>query len=404
MEDWVNMGNDKKLKILMINDSYREIGGVGRYIKIISEKLKERGHEIYLFALSDNNLETKNIKLFKYKYKDSLQRFISENLINFKLYMELRSYIKKINPDVIHFNNIGKSKKSFLFASRGFKKIHILHDFSSTNPYHDIIITNKNLIPILPIKYKNLRYYKSKNKDLIGLFFDFYLFNNPLIEKLFINKFISSSREMILKLRSSYKVRIEHLFYPIEKFNKNPRFNFNNILFIGRLVEQKGVSYLLEAFKIARNKNKKLRLIIIGYGDDFDIINKYAKYLKIDKYVKFTGNIDYNLLDKYYNNSFVLLIPSIWEETSPLVAYKAMANAKPIIAFNVGAIPDILKDGYNGFLVKKYDISGLAESILFLSKNEKVAKRLGMNGFKLAENKFDINYYTNSLIEIYKSL
>ena len=102
----------------------------------------------------------------------------------------------------------------------------------------------------------------------------------------------------------------------------------------------------------------------------------------------------------YYAMSDIVVVPSL-QEAFGLVVAEAMASGKPVIGSNVGGIPDQIIDGYNGFLVQPRKPKEIAEKILWLINNPEEARRMGMNGRRIVEEKFDINKRIDRLISLY---
>jgi glycosyltransferase involved in cell wall biosynthesis len=81
-----------------------------------------------------------------------------------------------------------------------------------------------------------------------------------------------------------------------------------------------------------------------------------------------------------------------------------MAGGKPGVASRVGGLPDQVIDGYNGFLVPPRDPKALADRIMYLLENPSEARRMGLNGRRLAEERFDIEKRIDKIIKVYDEL
>jgi glycosyltransferase involved in cell wall biosynthesis len=87
-----------------------------------------------------------------------------------------------------------------------------------------------------------------------------------------------------------------------------------------------------------------------------------------------------------------------------MVGIEAMSFSKPVVAFNVGGIPDWLEDGVTGFLVKPYDVGEMAEKIGYLLEHLEVAEEMGSKGRKRVEQDFNKDKHVSSLLQIYKEV
>jgi glycosyltransferase involved in cell wall biosynthesis len=164
-----------------------------------------------------------------------------------------------------------------------------------------------------------------------------------------------------------------------------------------------GLKYLIKAFKIIKQTKKNITLIIGGDGSQRNHLETLTKQLGIAKDTIFTGKIPRDEVPQYYSASDIVVIPSL-QEAFGLVVSEAMACGKPVIGSNIGGIPDQITNGYNGFLVTPKDHKLIAKKILYLLKNPKERKIMGINGRKTVLEKFDINKRTKNLISLYNQL
>jgi glycosyltransferase involved in cell wall biosynthesis len=154
------------------------------------------------------------------------------------------------------------------------------------------------------------------------------------------------------------------------------------ILYIGKLSEKKGVSFLLRAFHTALEEWPDSTLVIVGTGDLEDSLKVETKTLNISGKVVFAGWQGKANVKKYLAACDVVAIPSIIDsrgetEGLPVVLLEALASGKPVVATRVGGATDIIINEENGFLSNPENASDLAEKII---------KILGMNTETLSKN------------------
>ncbi|WP_434643716.1 glycosyltransferase family 4 protein [Thermoanaerobacterium thermosaccharolyticum] len=182
---------------------------------------------------------------------------------------------------------------------------------------------------------------------------------------------------------------------------KNISGNYDyDIILIGSLRDkQKGVDVLLKAVKIIENEINKVAIVGDGKlkNDLINLRDKLGLRNKIE-FLGFRENID-SLLEK----SKIFVLPSRWEGFG-LVIVEAMSKAKPIIASNVGGIPEIIKNGKTGILVEPENELELANAIEKLLNNTEYAEYLGKNAYNDAINRFSIETYVKNLRKLYMSL
>ncbi len=145
----------------------------------------------------------------------------------------------------------------------------------------------------------------------------------------------------------------------------------NVLLYVGRVQPLKGPELLLES--VARlDLNEGLKVLIVG-GDvtgDEEVtkVRRLAEELGIDHLVSFEGTVPHRRLVHYYNAADLCVVPSFYESFG-LVAAEAMACGTPVVATAVGGLPETVKDGLNGSLVRDRNPEVLAEKISLLLNN-----------------------------------
>lgn len=151
------------------------------------------------------------------------------------------------------------------------------------------------------------------------------------------------------------------------------------VLFLGGFAPHKGPDVLLKAMPKIVNEAPDAKLVFVGNGRMRAELEGLSKKLDVEEHIKFAGFVDNISKALYYKSSDVFVLPS-FSECSPLVNLEAMACGIPIVASNIGGVPDSVSDGENGLLVPPGDPEALADAIIYLLENEDVGKRMGKNG------------------------
>lgn len=139
--------------------------------------------------------------------------------------------------------------------------------------------------------------------------------------------------------------------------------NLKLILFVGNIIESKGIRELMEAFLILDTRHKNLAMVVIGDGSGRKMLErKYSDRLN-DSGVMFTGRLDLEEISMYMSASDILCLPS-YNEGVPNVLLESMACGIPVVATNVGGIPEIITDD-DGVLVEPENIDDLARGLEF---------------------------------------
>ncbi len=176
----------------------------------------------------------------------------------------------------------------------------------------------------------------------------------------------------------------------------NPR---PRILFTGRLIQRKGVEYLIQAIAEVV-KRREVDLIITGDGDQREMLESTRDRLGLQEYVTFLGFVSNERLNEEYARCDVWVNPSVIDDRGDteglgVGSIEAYAHGKPVIASAVGGIPDTVDDGRTGFLVPQRDVDALSEAILDLINDPEKARRFGEAGLRFAQMKFSWDRITN---------
>jgi glycosyltransferase involved in cell wall biosynthesis len=182
--------------------------------------------------------------------------------------------------------------------------------------------------------------------------------------------------------------------YPLVAPQRDPLL----VLFAGRLEIEKGLPYLLQA--VARVQTL-CQLLVAGDGTRRTEYETLARKLGIADRVVFAGWLDNAGLHQAYQRASLLVMPGVWPEPFGKVGIEAMAHGRPVVAFNVGGIPDWLQDGYNGFLVPPRDEKQLAVRIEQLLRDVELAMQLGLNGRGYVAEHYSPQQHLGQLLQIF---
>lgn len=167
--------------------------------------------------------------------------------------------------------------------------------------------------------------------------------------------------------------------------NQLPTFSNKTLLFVGRLVEQKGLSHLLEiAEKIfANHQYTEWKLVIVGDGEDHSILERGIKEKGLDSHIEMVG--DQSDTMSYYLNSDVVLVPSKWEGFG-LVVTEAFECGIPVVAFHNEGPDEIITHGKNGYLIGRYDTTSFAEYVMQLMDNSRLKSEMSVEARRRAQD------------------
>ena len=152
------------------------------------------------------------------------------------------------------------------------------------------------------------------------------------------------------------------------------------LLFIGRLVDQKGLPALLEALSSIVNTSGRtdITLCVVGDGPQKSHYQQYIDDHKLNGQVEFTGWVKLSDLMHRYNASDIFVLPSTFEGM-PSVVLQAMACGVPVVSTRVFGSEDLVVDGFNGYLVGIGDSKAMAERLQYLADHPEQRHAMGMN-------------------------
>jgi len=179
------------------------------------------------------------------------------------------------------------------------------------------------------------------------------------------------------------------------------------IIFVGRLVERKGVKYLIEAIAKVRDEIPH-RLVIIGDGPERETLERLTEDLCLEERVTFTGRISDGALFRHYERCSFLVLPAVYDRKGDIeglgvVLIEAMSYNKPVIASNAGGITDVVENGVTGLLVPPGDSAALAHAIKTLATDDALRKKLGAKAKVVIDEKFNWDKIVSGLITLYQN-
>ncbi|MDO9083836.1 MAG: glycosyltransferase, partial [Humidesulfovibrio sp.] len=119
------------------------------------------------------------------------------------------------------------------------------------------------------------------------------------------------------------------------------------------------------------------RILIAGIGEEEKALKKYARTQGVDGVVQFLGFV--TDMRSFHDNIDIFALPSLWEGFG-LAQVEAMESKKPVVAWNVSSIPEVVIDGETGYLCPAQDTKAFAARLLALMQDEALRKKLGENG------------------------
>jgi len=183
----------------------------------------------------------------------------------------------------------------------------------------------------------------------------------------------------------------------------------DSLLFVGRLVEKKGLRYLIEALALILKKYPEVSLRIAGEGPERKQLERRCAELGITDHVHFLGAIKHEFLPDLYRNSDVVVFPSVISgggdrEGFGLVLVEALGCECTTVATDLPAVRDIIIDGETGFVVPRNNVPKLAEKIIDLIDDPELGRKAGKEGRQYVLQRYDWDRIAEQYSELIESM
>lgn len=351
--------------------------------------LMERKYDVYLISYAAKKRypeiptiikDVKGLKIIHRKFELTT----GYGLFSPFVVLDFRNLIKRIKPDILHTGWV--TRDGFLGALSAFHPVLLM-------PYgSDILIEpGKSLLRKTIIKYA------IKKAHMITC--DCETVKNKIIEMTGFeeNKIVTFP----------WGIELDK-FYPDPRKSVRVReklgWGDNKILVMNRSFESVyGIQYFVEALPEILNGEPSTRVILIGSGTLEKLMWSLITEMKLDKFVKFIGQIPIGEMPDYLNAADVYVSTSLSDGTS-LSLIEAMACGLPVVVTEIPANKEWVVDGYNGFLVPPKSPSEVSKRVLTLLRNSNLSEEMGQKNVSIAKNKADWKKNVDKLEGIYKSL
>ena len=384
------------------------LSGVEVYVRNLSRQLVKRGHQISVITTSPQSStkasmeEINGVRVYSFRPLHIYERSESQGkplfmklvwhgfdlLWNQHSYMVIRGILKKERPDVVHIHTFRGLSPSVFSAvkSLNISLVFTVHDYSLICPRSSLL---KNSIEVCDQPRLVCKLYKALKALAVG------------------------SKPDLVTVNTDFMIRKykEHGFFSNVRFEKFPITTFAvgdgsayrdsetlDVLFAGQLGKFKGVQILINAFKQLGPEN--LRLHIAGTGPDAP---EFEKMAADDSRIVFYGALPWEQLMELYKKANLAVVPSVFYEPYGFAVLESFRSGTPVVASNIGGIPELIEDGYNGRLFEAGNVAELKNILENLLESPLELKRLGEGALESAK-KYDIEQHVTDLVALYEEL
>ena len=384
------------MKILMLTWEYppRIVGGIARVVHDLSHRLIKDGHEVTVVTYKDENLtkyeNDKGVKVYRVdNYMISPNNFTDWIMqLNFNLISKATEIINEQGKfDVIHAHDwlvayaaktLKQSYKipivSTIHATEAGRNSGIHDDVQRYINDTEWLLTYESADVIV-----NSNYMKCELQRLFGLPFDKI---NVIPNGVNLNNFNGIDRDY--NFRRQYAMDNEKI-----------------ILYLGRLVYEKGVQNLISAMPKILNRYHDAKLVIAGKGGMIEELRNQVKYLEIENKVYFAGYLDSKSVQKMYKCADVAVFPSTYEPFG-IVALESMLSGTPTVVSDVGGLNEIIEHGVDGMKSYAGNPNSIADSVLEILFNPQLSNNISKNAKAKVKSNFNWNKIAQDTHYVYE--
>jgi glycosyltransferase involved in cell wall biosynthesis len=396
------------IKILRINSINGPSGGVEQYIKETNECLKKLGNEILTVEInSTENPGTKEDTINIYVNGKKIVRLFKDLSTDKIVFNSLMEAYNSIKPDIIHIHHFRVSYMSIAKFINSVETpcVYTAHDAQLVCPISTLVLPNGDICEG-GIKTRCMFTGCKVGTHVPYEMLRVWSFKFLLVDK--ISAYICPSEDMKNYMdkygfKPSYFIRS----YPNIDIKVLQKLDFpdsNSLGYIGRIDKYKGLQILIKALKSVKLKFPNVRLRIAGTGDYLDEIKKLALTEGVSENVEFLGYLGRERHRDFFSSVNFTVIPSLMTENIIFTAQEAFSYGRPVIASKIGGIPEIVRDGFNGYLVKPYGVAELANRIIFMLSERELLKKLGNNAFETINEVMLKNNGCKEILSLYENI
>ncbi len=402
------------MRILFCNKYNFAFSGTEMYLFELMELLRAHGHEVALFSMSDPRgqptpYDAHFVPHVDFKSEPGFwrrARHLPRAIYSSEARQKIRGMIREFRPDVAHVRNIYHHlTPSILWElkAHGIPVLYHLNDFKLLCPSYNMVSKGEVC---------------ERCKD--GAFWHVLQSNCypgmgariALSAEAYAHRWIKSYRKCVdLFLAPSRFVRekfIEHGWDGC-RFRELPHFQRTHrlippppdapILYCGRLSPEKGVHDLLRAMQYT----PELRLVIAGDGPQRHELQKLQADLHLSN-VEFVGHVSAEARDGLIRRSCFTVLPSHAHETLGKTILESYAEARPVVASDLGSRREFVRDGETGLLYRCGDVNQLVQSIRMLAANPAISDRMGRAGWGFVRERHTPEGHYAKLCGVYEEL
>lgn len=399
----------KKLKVCIISNRFKKhiVGGAEICLQDLVDKLTERNIPVIIITITPYTSKFKIVKssvnkrlkiyrvnpinIYNLSTTNDVPFFLKPffhmiDILNIHTFYCVRKILKIEKPTVVHTHNLINFSLSVILAAKtlNIPTLHTLHDYWLICPRGDLLHSNNSLCS-KEDRVKLCTLY-SRSKRFVNKYVDIIISPSKFLLKTHIEAGFFKSNKSFVVLHG---IEIKNKKFKEKKISKTI-----NILFIGLISKRKGIYVLLKAIE---NLKVPYLLKIAGTGPE---LNNIKKRIGNNPAIQVLGKINHEELVSFYEEANVTVIPSVWKEPFGMVILESLSCSTPVIASNIGGIPEIVSNEFNGLLFKPGSYKELTSLLERLFVDKSLYSKIQRNTFKSLK-RFTLDNQIEKIIKLY---
>lgn len=405
----ITSDNHARLKILFANKFFYLKGGAETVMFDEIDLMRQHQVDVVEFSMVDPRNRPSMYASYFVSPKDYRSNSRARRLRSALSFIHSREAVDKITtlirdqrPDILHCHNIYHQLTPSIINAASRARIPIvltLHDYKVICPVYTRLSNGEVCTKCSDGRYEALLTQRCADRSVAqsGLLWAEARFHAAAGSYRRVDKFIAPSRFMrdaVAPLLGDSRV----VYIPNGVDTSRiavSRQDRGFALYLGRLSPEKGVETLLRAHAA---DNAAWRLVVAGSGP------LQGKLQSVFPLAEFTGHLAGAGLETKLREASVIVVPSEWHENNPLSVLEAMAYGKPIIASDIGGIPELVRHGQTGLLFEPKNTQQLSSYIRTLLSDPDLRRKFGNQARKVAEEEYSLARHGAAVLSLYESL
>ncbi|MGB8956644.1 MAG: glycosyltransferase family 4 protein [Tumebacillaceae bacterium] len=406
------------MKVLIVHNLYRDRGGEERYIELHRRLLEERGHEVSLFTKDSRDVASKWDKL-------TLPLSMTHSSASAR---EMRDLLKRERPDVVHVNNLFPLISPSVLAvvkDAGIPLVMTLHNYRLLCPIGTFLnpqgqmcekCADGNSLHCFTNNCRggqaeSLAYAVSsqfhKMTDVFAKYVDAFIcpsrfsqqklaqYGFDVSKTTVIPHYVDAPEATVMEQATEARLNNEAAPEP----TADQHFEEPYITYVGRLYPEKGILTLIRAME----RLPHIRMKVLGTGPLRPQVEAEIRQRKLD-HVELMGHVTGDVFHRLVTGARFSVLPSECYEGMPYSALENLSFGKPMVATNIGGLPEVIEDGVTGLLFPFGDEVLLAARIEELWTDDAMRRRFAENCLQRHAERFSPDRYYQSVMGLYQTV